>query len=112
MLLKSKPKVLIFLRYYLPGFKSGGPVRSISNLVTSLGDKYDFYIVTSNKDFLEKGMSNLAPGWNLVGKAKVRYVIQKDLSISEIRRLVFEIKPDLLYVNSFFDAKFSILSLS
>ena len=41
------------VRYYLPGYKSGGPVRTIVNLVDHLGDDIDFRIVTSDRDALE-----------------------------------------------------------
>ena len=67
----ERKKCLIFLRYYLPGFQSGGPVRSVSNLVDVIGDRFDFYIVTSNRDFLkEEPYDCVEAGWNVVGQAK------------------------------------------
>lgn len=46
--------VIIFIGAFVPGFKAGGPVTSILNLVTSFGNVFDFYIVTDNKDLGEK----------------------------------------------------------
>ena len=36
--------------YCLPGFKAGGPVRSLSSLVEALGDEILFHIVTRDSD--------------------------------------------------------------
>ena len=45
-----KPIILVFVRHYLPGYRSGGPVRSLANLVDNLGDSLDFRIVTMDRD--------------------------------------------------------------
>jgi hypothetical protein len=39
-------KILIFVDWFEPGFKAGGPIQSCRNLVESLGDDFDFYLVT------------------------------------------------------------------
>ena len=44
-------KVLIFVDSFLPGYKGGGPVTSISNLTSLLNDKMDILICTRNHDF-------------------------------------------------------------
>ena len=44
----SGPKhlvILCFVAYYLPGYRSGGPVRTIANFVDHLGDEFDIRIV-------------------------------------------------------------------
>ena len=43
-------KILIVMGRYLPGYKDGGPVRSIKNLVDRLGTEYEFYILTVDRD--------------------------------------------------------------
>jgi len=45
--------ILCFVAYYPPGYKSGGPVRTIANMVEHLGDELDFRIVTRDRDALE-----------------------------------------------------------
>jgi len=44
--------ILCFVSYYLPGFRSGGPVRTIANFVDHLGDEFDIRIVTRDHDAL------------------------------------------------------------
>ena len=43
-------RILIIMGRYLPGYKDGGPVRSIKNLVDSLGTEYEFHILTCDRD--------------------------------------------------------------
>ena len=39
-------RVLICLNWYEPGFKAGGPIRSVANIVNALKDEFEFYILT------------------------------------------------------------------
>lgn len=48
-----KPTILIFIDWYKPGYKAGGPIRSVSNMVDALKDDFQFYIITRNTDYLE-----------------------------------------------------------
>lgn len=49
----EKPSVLVFIDWYYPGFKAGGPVRSCLNMVEHLKNDFDFYIVTRNTEYTE-----------------------------------------------------------
>src|SRR5690606_8432187 len=102
----ERPVVLTFVGYYLPGYKAGGPVRSISNMVEVLGDEIDFRVVTSDRDATEKtpyveldGES----GWRAVGKAKVLYLSPLEKTLSNIARIIRHTKHSTLYLNSFFN---------
>ena len=43
----------MFIDWYLPGYKAGGPVRSMANLVDHLRDKVDLHIVATDTDYTE-----------------------------------------------------------
>ena len=45
----QRPVILVFVRHYLPGFRCG-PIRSVANLVSQLGERLDFRIVTLDRD--------------------------------------------------------------
>ena len=47
----KRKKILIIIDWFLPGTKSGGPVRSYANMIAHLGDYHDFYIVTRDTDY-------------------------------------------------------------
>ncbi len=46
-------RILIFIEWYRPGYKAGGPVTSVSNMVNQLAGKYKFFILTRNSDYGE-----------------------------------------------------------
>lgn len=94
---------MIFCDFYLPGFKSGGGMWTVVNLVDRFCDQYDFYIVTRNYD--SKG--DKAPfttvktdSWNKVGEAQVYYFADGSLSVRKAASLVAEVDPDTFFVNS------------
>ena len=108
--MKHRPIVLIFLRWYLPGFKSGGPVRSVANFVDALGSDFNFYIVTSDRDSgdIEPYEGVKKDRWVQVGKANVFYASASKLSIIGIFKLIKNTRHDVLYLNSFFDINFAL----
>jgi glycosyltransferase involved in cell wall biosynthesis len=108
---RRKPIVLVFARYYLPGFRAGGPIRTLANVIDQLGDEFDFYVVTQDHDH---GDLTPYPGistetWISVGKAKVYYVRwQIIFSISNLIRLIRSIDCDIVYHNSYFNPLFTL----
>lgn len=90
--------ILIIMGRYLPGYKDGGPVRSIKNLVDRLGDEYDFHILTVDRDH---GDQKPYPGikvrdWNQVGAAKVYYVEPGGFDAETVEKLAAE--AELVYM--------------
>jgi len=93
--------------YYLPGFESGGAMRTLVNMVDRLNDEFDFRVITRDHD----GPNNLVPyesvkidEWNRVGNADVYYVSKGNISQGNIKHLILETKPSAVYVNSFFSS--------
>lgn len=90
-------KVLILMGRYLPGYKDGGPVRTIKNLTDLLGNEYDIRIMCHDRDHGDKvPYSNINVNtYNKVGNAKVYYV--KDGKFT-LKTLLNEIKKvDIVY---------------
>lgn len=83
---------------YLPGYRDGGPVRSIKNLTDFLGKEYNFSILTCDRDHGDtKPYENIKVNdWNSVGNAQVYYVPPKGFKFSVIKKLANE--ADLVYV--------------
>ena len=108
-----KKKILCLIDYYLPGNRSGGPVESISNLVEKLGDDFEIKIICRDRDLKsKKRYSNIhVNSWNIVGKAKVFYLSQKNLSPIAIKTILKKTNYDLIYFNSFFSYRFTIIPL-
>lgn len=106
-------QIVTLISWYLPGYKAGGPIRSIANLVARLGRDFHFRIVTSDRDL---GDSSTYPGvptgcWLPVGEAEVMYLPsgwRGDLKLA--RMLLSQDSKSVLYLNGFF-ARRSILAL-
>lgn len=93
----GKKDILIIMGRYLPGYKDGGPVRSVKNLVDYLGKEYNFKILTCDRDHEDERMyPNIKVNdWNEVGNANVYYVPPKGFKMSLIKELAN--KCDLVY---------------
>ncbi len=107
--MNKKPTVLTFNKFYLPGYRAGGPIRTLSNMVDRLGKEINFCIVTLDRD----SRSNQPYGdilhreWNTVGHAQVMYFNPRGISIRQLVKFFNEIGPDVIYLNSFFDNNFT-----
>ena len=107
---ESKTRVLVFAACYLPGFKAGGPIRTIVNLVQCLGDEFDFWIVTSDRDLGDDRPYEQVQvdRWNKVGKAQVFYASPSRQSFTALAKIVRDTPHDVLYLNSFFGPRFTL----
>ena len=102
--MNDKPRILILTDFYLPGYKSGGGLRTLVNMIERLSDEFDFRVITRNHD----GWGDFSPydsvktnDWNTVGNARVYYFGAKGISLPLLRGLWREVAPDAVYINSF-----------
>ncbi|MEX2337680.1 MAG: glycosyltransferase family 4 protein [Aquisalimonadaceae bacterium] len=88
-------------------------MRTIANLVEHLGDELNFCIVTRDRDALDDApyADVEVDAWNRVGKARVFYGSPNALTLRGIARLLRRTPHDVLYLNSFFDPRFTGLPL-
>lgn len=110
----TRPVILIFAGRYLPGYKDGGPIRSLVNMVDQLGDVFDFRIVAADRDL---GDSSAYDGidvntWSAVGKAKVFYRSPEQESWRTLLRTLNRLRFDLIYLNGLFSSSGSVLPLA
>ena len=110
---KFQKSVLCFTGFYLPGFKGGGPIRTIANVVEALGRDISISIVTLDRDLGDNNSyPNITPDkWQKVGNANVFYISQNNIFI-KIFTVIKNFQGDFLHLNSFFSFKFSILPLT
>jgi glycosyltransferase involved in cell wall biosynthesis len=95
-------KILIFADSFLPGFKGGGPVTSIANLVKILNNDFNILICTRNHDF-----GDVLPYKDIVSDNIIKYkeyniIYLSSMNIDNISKVIKKFNPDLLYLNSFF----------
>jgi glycosyltransferase involved in cell wall biosynthesis len=110
---KRMKKILILIEYYYPGLNSGGPPRSIKNIIDRLGGEFNFEILTRSNDFrsdfqytdVEKNT------WTIYEKSKVFYGDSILVLMKEFLNALIAKKYDVIYVNSFFSSFFGIIPI-
>jgi glycosyltransferase involved in cell wall biosynthesis len=95
-------RILTIVDWYLPGFKAGGPIRTVSNMVELLCHEFDFHVLTRDRDLHDQRPYPNVPRdtWTETGRARVYYA--SELSLCRVRRVINDAKPDIIYLNSFF----------
>lgn len=101
----DRPKILIICDYFLPGFESGGAMRTLVNMIDRFSDRFDFRVITRDHD----GPHNLTPyenvgigEWNELGNCRAFYLSRSAVRAGTIKRLIAEVRPDAIYLNSVF----------
>lgn len=109
---QPKKKILITIDWFLPGTKSGGPVRSYANMLDHLGAYFDFYVITRDTDFLSdaayKGIQSNA--WNTINDhTQIYYFSKEALNKRNLKALLDNTEFDVAYINGIYSWYFSIL---
>ena len=106
--------ILLFTDWYEPGFKAGGPIRSCSNFVHQMRDGYKICIFTTDRDLNETTPypSVVADTWlDIQDNVRIFYSSPVNLTWKNIRRMVTDINPGFVYLNSMFSRYFTIYPL-
>ncbi len=108
------PKLLIFIDWFFPAYRAGGPIRSCLNLAQNLKGHYDIYILTSDHDLgsevpLEVDQFN---NWVEIEKGIWVAYLEPDMQTARsYHRFVQEMKADVIMVNGLWSFRFSLLPL-
>lgn len=100
-----KKRILVFCDYYLPSTKGGGGTWTVVNLIERFCGRYDFFVVTRN----HQSRTDITPfttvvsnSWNDIGNAMVFYLSPNHITDRTLERLVSQISPDAVFLNSVF----------
>lgn len=104
-----KQKVVIFIDWFYPAFKAGGPIKSVFNIIQALKFDLDIIVVTSNKDIdgtiLNVNVNEVLDENNF----KIIYLDNTTKPLQKLKEILTEINPDIIYCNSLFSFKFTLL---
>ena len=110
----KKQNILIFIDWFLPGTRSGGPVRSYANLIAHLGNDFNFYVITRDTDYCSEQVYQniISDSWNtLNANTQVYYISKEKLDKRNLKNIIAEIDFDIAYINGIYSWFFSILPL-
>ena len=106
--------ILIFIDWFTPGYKAGGPIQSIANLTNFLAGQYNFKVVTRDTDMGDtvpylKVESNQ---WNTLSEhLSVFYFSSDNITRDNLSKILTEVKFDWIYINSIYSWSFATLPL-
>lgn len=106
-------KVILLTGCYLPGYKGGGPIKTISNLVASTSTIVEYKVVTGDRDLGDiTPYKNVTIGdWNETSNSSIFYAENGIKGIKQIFKIIAKIDCNIIYLNSFFSLRFSIIPL-
>ena len=102
-------RVFITIDWFLPGTNSGGPVRSVANLIAALPE-CQFYVFTRNTDYCAtEAYEGITPNtWVRFSEhCEVYYCTEQNLSKATLAAQLKAIAPDALYINGIYSKAFS-----
>lgn len=110
---RNNLNILCFTGYYLPGYKGGGPIKTIKNLFDQTGDEINFKLITSDRDLGDTTpyTSVVYGAWNQIGKASVFYMQPGKSGYVQTFQILRNKDYDIVYLNSFFSPRFSFFPL-
>ena len=108
-----KIRLLVFIDWFEPGYKAGGPVRSLQNMIEHTYDSIDFFVVTSDRDHQSMvAYENIEfDKWIQRDKYSVYYISQEKLSVATILSIFRSVKNAVVYLNGIYARYYAILPL-
>jgi glycosyltransferase involved in cell wall biosynthesis len=106
-------RVLVYSDWFAPGYRAGGPIQSLVNLTLSAKNVM-FYIVTSDTDH---NANEPYPGiganeWIAFReRIQVIYLSSEEITRHRFEQIAREIRPDMIYLNSMFSPRFTVIPL-
>ena len=105
----NKPNILIFIDWFTPGFKAGGPIKSVTNIVQSLANDFDIFIITSDRDIEEhQPYSNIIFNtWIKKDFYSIAY-LTPEIRTNFIKNELASNRYNNIYFNSFFSQHYTL----
>jgi len=103
--------ILLCYQYFYPGYKAGGPVQSLINMIDILGQDFCFSVLTAAYDLNEKQPYNtiIPDSWNDViingATVKVWYASSK-VKGAVFMQIVKAANPQYIFINGMYGSDF------
>lgn len=109
-----RKKILLLADWFAPGYKAGGPIRSCLHFVQHMKERYDCFVLTSDRDLndTEPYIGIEVNRWiDFEPGVQIFYCSPKQLAWRNILQQIRSIKPDFTYLNSMYSRYFTIYPL-
>jgi glycosyltransferase involved in cell wall biosynthesis len=106
-------RILVYSDWFAPGYRAGGPIQSLVNLTLSAKNVI-FYVVTSDTDHHASAPypEITANHWmSFREHIQVIYLSSEEITRNRFEQIASEIQPDMIYLNSMFSPRFTVIPL-
>lgn len=110
----SLPRILIFYDHFYPAYQAGGPVQSLVNFVRAMSREYECYVVCKSHEMNSTAtLSGIRPDeWNTWEQnAKVYYQTPANRTEKNLKQLINEVQPHIVFINGIYSLWYNILPL-
>lgn len=99
-------RVFVAVDYYLPAYKAGGPIASVSRIVARLEGEAEFSIFTRDRDLgdTKPFPDQSRDAWTERPGARVFYASPERVNARGVLAAIREARPEVIYLNSVFSA--------
>ena len=112
----NRQRILVSVDWFPPAYRAGGPIRSTFNLVSLLAQTHDVWVVSGAYDLgEEEPLSVPLNVWNELpsdqGQIQVMHWTKPNWNTSSWSRVLMEINPDWIHLNSVYSKHFTLVPL-
>jgi glycosyltransferase involved in cell wall biosynthesis len=106
-------RVLATSQLFEPGFRGGGPIRSVAHIVDTVSDEIELSLITRDRDLgTREPYLGLSGQWLRRGRANIFYLnTHSPRQWLQLWRQLRKVPFDLIYVNSLWDPTFTVLPI-
>ena len=105
----SNQRILIFTDWFLPGFKAGGPIRSIANLVERIPVEFDIVTSVFDHQSTDPYPGIEADSWvQFSDRVRVYYCSREGANEKAMERIIRGEEYHRIYFNSLFSFTFTL----
>jgi glycosyltransferase involved in cell wall biosynthesis len=106
----NRIKILVFIDWFRPAYKAGGPIQSVVNIIGKLTE-FEFWVCTADKDLDSPNrLDNITVNeWTQNSKnCQVIYLTEANRTKSEFLKIHEHVNPSAIYFNSMFSKQFTL----
>jgi glycosyltransferase involved in cell wall biosynthesis len=105
--------IFIFIDWFLPAYKAGGPVQSVAHLVDNFNDNIQYKILCSDADLDKSKLQGVKfDEWTTYNaNTQVWYASKKKRSAFLIRSEIKNSGTDILYINGIYSWHFNLIPI-
>lgn len=106
-----KRAVIIFIDWFYPAYKAGGPIKSVFNIIGAISNEFDFTVVTSNRD-ADGSVLDVKVNCQINRDKYSIYYLNESADRKKIYKGIIKNKqPEIVYYNSMFSLGYTIKPL-